>query len=122
MKTMEALISLMVLLSFTSLSLLHAPTQESQLYKYQLAEDVWRIVYLKGCFNQSVPSLNPTNEMEECLNPLLAEIERETLLRIAFDLELEAAAGEDLPGENAAATTKTIMANGVPKLVQMKIG
>jgi len=120
MKTIEALISLMVLLSFTSLSLLHAPTTESHLYKYQLAEDVWRIAYLKGCFNQSVPSLNPQNEMEECLNPLIAEIERETSTSIAFT-PLEAA-GSSLPSENAATITKTVMLNGVPKLVQMKIG
>jgi len=120
MKTIEALISLMVLLSFTSLTLLHAPPQEPQLYKYQLAEDIWRIAYLKGCFNQSVPSLNPQNEMEECLNPLIAEIERETALRIAFS-PLEAA-GEELPGENAATIHKTILVNGIPKEIILQVG
>lgn len=56
MKTVEALISCMVLLSFSSFILLQAPHQDSgTLEQCRLAEDVWRIAYLKGCFNQSAP-------------------------------------------------------------------
>lgn len=122
MKTIEALISLMVLLSFTSITLLSAPVYPSQLQNQQLAEDIWRIAYLKGCFNQSAPSMNPEGEMADCLNPLLEEIEAETGLRIAFYSPIQAAAGESLPNEGAATITKTILVNGVPQQVQMKAG
>ncbi len=121
MKTIEAIISLLVLLSFASISLIQVPQSEPQFYKYQLAEDIWRIAYLKGCFNQSVPSLNPEGEMAECLNPLLEEINCETSLDIAFYTPIQAAAGNRLPGENAILIRKTIILNGVPQSVEMKV-
>ncbi|MBD3397495.1 hypothetical protein GF412_00185 [Candidatus Micrarchaeota archaeon] len=120
MKTIEALISLMLLLSFTSASLLSAPAYPSQLQKQQLAEDIWRIAYLKGCFNQSVPSINAENEMESCLNPLVAEIETQTGLGIAFSPQ--EAAGQELPDENAVVLRKTIVINGIPKESILHVG
>ena len=69
MKTIEAIISLMVLLSFASLSLIHPPQELSELTKYQLAEDVWRIAYLKGCFEQDTPEF-PSIDSAEFLSAL----------------------------------------------------
>jgi hypothetical protein len=48
LKTVEALIALTVLLSFSSFQLLHQPVQHSSLYQYELAEDAWRVIWLKG--------------------------------------------------------------------------
>ena len=49
-KTLEAAISLVVLVSFLSFGLLHYPIQHSRLYEYELAEDAWRVLYLRGGF------------------------------------------------------------------------
>ena len=123
MKMVEALISLVVLLSFTSLSILHAPHHPSQLQKYQLAEDVWRVAYLKGCFNQSLDyPVGAENQVENCLNPVLREIEQETGLPIAFYSPIEAAAGPGLPGENSILLKKTIILDGAPRIVEVRVG
>jgi hypothetical protein len=53
LKTVEALIALVVLLSFSSFQLLHQPVQHSSLYQYELAEDAWRVIWLKGGFQPS---------------------------------------------------------------------
>ena|GEM_PF-828979 len=158
MKTIEAIISMMVLLSFASLTLIQVPQAEPSLHKYQLAEDIWRIAYLKGCFSQSMFNekfsldsaaitsaleskkgadqaiisvmerslstaalADPTDEMEECLNPLFDEINQQTSLNIAFDAPLEVAAGDSLPGEEAVVIHKALVLNGVPQRVALKV-
>lgn len=51
MQTMEAVLSLMVLVSVSSLLLQPGePPLDSSLYRMQLAEDSWRVLYLKGSF------------------------------------------------------------------------
>jgi len=121
MKTIEAIISLMVLLSFASLTLIQPPQESSELTKYQLAEDVWRIAYLKGCFQQEISGVedlapsDPTNDMEEyCLNPLFQEIHEETGLLIDFSDTFEASAGPNRPGEGGVILHKVVVLNGVP--------
>jgi len=158
MKTIEAIISMMVLLSFASLTLIQVPQSEPDFYKYQLTEDIWRIAYLKGCFNQSMFNekfsvdlaalqaavegktdvdqatislmgatlstaglADPTNEAEECLNPLFDKINKETSLNIAFYAPLEVAAGDSLPGEGAVVIHKVLVLNGVPQRVALKV-
>ncbi len=122
MKTIEALISLMVLLSFTSFTMLDAqPENGSVLPSYQLAEDVWRICYLKGCFNQSVGLLGGENEIESRSLPVILEIERKTGLAVAFQSPLEIA-GNYLPGEEAVSVRKTVIIDGIPKTVEMQVG
>lgn len=122
MKTIEALISLIVLLSFTSFTMLDAqPENEPALLRYQLAEDVWRICYLKGCFNQSVDLVGGENEIESRSLPVILEIERKTGLAIAFQSPLEIA-GSCLPGEDAVSVRKTVIIDGVPKTVGVEIG
>ncbi|MBD3390231.1 hypothetical protein GF415_04750 [Candidatus Micrarchaeota archaeon] len=122
MKTIEALISLMVLLSFTSFTLLESqPENEPTLLRYQLAEDIWRICYLKGCFNQSVDLAEGENEIESRSIPVILEIEGKTGLAIAFQAPLEIA-GNRLPGEDAISITKTVIVDGIPKGVQLRVG
>lgn len=123
MKTIEALICAFVLLSFAPLALLDAPAPQTQLQGYELAEDVWRIAYLRGCFAQDAPAPTPTlakDPMEACLNNVICEIEEETGLKIEF--ENMDAAGTVLPGEGAARIRKTIMVNGVPETVYLRVG
>ncbi|MCK4319855.1 hypothetical protein KAW38_04775 [Candidatus Micrarchaeota archaeon] len=48
MQTIEAVISLLVLLSFSIPFLISAPLQDTSLYQLQIAGDIWRVLYLKG--------------------------------------------------------------------------
>ncbi len=53
MQSIEAIISLMVLLLIVSYMLTNAaqvPAIDDSLYRYQLTNDVWRVLYLKGDF------------------------------------------------------------------------
>ncbi len=53
MQTLEAIISLFMFMSFITLvaSEWHVPVEiDSSLYKHQLANDVWRVLYLRGDF------------------------------------------------------------------------
>ncbi|HID72692.1 TPA: hypothetical protein EYP38_02010 [Candidatus Micrarchaeota archaeon] len=53
MQTVEAMISLVILVAIISsmLLMLQQPHQlDDSLYKYQLANDAWRVLYLKGNF------------------------------------------------------------------------
>lgn len=69
MKTVEALISCMVLLSFSSFFLLSASYPEQSLERYRLAEDIWRIYYLKGCFSQTeVLDVSNLGDVEGAIN------------------------------------------------------
>ncbi|MFP3949840.1 MAG: hypothetical protein ACLFUZ_01970 [Candidatus Micrarchaeia archaeon] len=122
MKTIEALISLIILLSFTSFAMLDAqPENDPALPRYQLAEDIWRICYLKGCFNQSVDLVEGENEIESRSLPVILEIERKTGLAIAFQSPLEIA-GNTLPGEDAVSVRKTVVIDGIPKSVELRVG
>jgi hypothetical protein len=159
MKTIEAIISLMVLLSFSPLLIMDAPIPQTSLQEYQLAEDVWRVAYLKGCFHQEEPDFsalaaagelqspsdfsealemltdeglldaiesvvsvaNAEDAMEKCLNEeVIAEVELETSLRVEFE-ELQAA-GSALPGGGAIKLRKTIIVNGVPRVIHVRVG
>ncbi len=119
LKTVEALISLAVLLSFLSFSLLHYPVQHSRLYEYELAEDAWRVIYLRG-------GLEPEWGAEEVLGPdrdrMNEDAERVTELTglcVAMD-GLQVASC--LPGEGAMVLHKTISSGGEPVNVLFRMG
>ncbi len=123
MKTIEALICAMVLLSFTPLLIIDSPMPQTLLHQYQLAEDVWRVAYLRGCFAQESPMPTPTlakEEMEICLNSVIMEIESETQLKIEF--ENMDAAGSVRTSEDAVRIQKTIIVNGIPENVFLRVG
>ena len=124
LKTMEALISLAVLLSFLSFSLLHYPVQHSRLYEYELAEDAWRVLYLGGGL---APGWEPGTGGGELvlgpdtdkLNSDAGRITELTGLCVAMD-GLQVASC--LPGEGAVVLHKTVSSGGVPRNVLFRIG
>ncbi|MEW5996009.1 MAG: hypothetical protein AB1657_00230 [Candidatus Micrarchaeota archaeon] len=113
-KTLEATISLVVLLSFLSFGLLHYPVQHSRLYEYELAEDAWRVLYLKGGFD--VWELETGNRK---LNEDAEEITELTGLCVAMD-GLQVASC--LPGEGAIVLHKTVSSGGEPIQVLFRMG
>ena len=125
MKTIEALISLVVLLSFTSLSLIEPPQAHSMLCQHQLAEDVWRVTYLKGCFSQSTPEdMGPgivEGEMRECFMREVAPILEDSRLDVSFDQRIPVIIG-DYPSEDRVVITKTIIINGIPERATLSVG
>ena len=127
MKTIEALISLVVLLSFTSLALLEAPKPHSSLYQHQLAEDVWRVAYLKGCFNQSsILGASPSpgiveGEMRECFMREVAPILEDSSMDVSFDQRIPVLIG-NYPSEDRVVVTKTVIINGIPERVTLSVG
>ena len=76
MQTLEAIISFTVFMVFTSYVLLQLEDYngiDDSLYRYQLANDVWRVLYLKGDFKD----LSVSNANDKIV-PDLDEIERLT--------------------------------------------
>ena len=68
MQIFEAMISLLVLISFLSFvaSEQHARAVDDSLYRYQLANDVWRVLYLRGDFKDfSFGELNEARDKTE---------------------------------------------------------
>jgi len=150
MKTVEALISCMVLLSFSSAILLQAPHPDSSAVEhYRLAEHVWRIAYLKGCFNQSAPLEIELADAEGISKDLAAGdagsfgtelaslavggtyAEMEECLNAEVIPEVEYETGLPISFENiqaageissGTAITKTVIVGGIPKKVTLRFG
>jgi hypothetical protein len=110
LKTVEALIALVVLLSFSSFQLLHQPVQHSSLYQYELAEDAWRVIWLKGGLR---PSLHDewTGETfginELAMDESADKITELTGLCVEMDYMQ---ATSCIPGEGAMVLHKVVMA------------
>lgn len=64
MKTLEALISLVVLLSIIATIDLRPQTIDSSLYQYQLASDLWRVLQLKGATHDPTSAAITINELQ----------------------------------------------------------
>lgn len=122
LKTVEALISLAVLLSFLSFSLLHYPVQHSRLYEYELAGDAWRALYLGGGFGpvwkpgSGGLALGPDTDK---LNADAGRITELTGLCVAMD-GLQVASC--LPGEGAIVLHKAVSSGGAPVEVLFRMG
>lgn len=155
MKTIEALISAMALLAFLQQMMLAAslPPQPygPGLYRMQLAEDAWRIMYLRGCFNQSTPSPRVFPSTPAILSafagnssiagmiaafspdPVPAKDPMEACLNgVIAEIEAETglkvefedmdAAGSSRTTEGSAKIRKTIIVNGIPERVSLSLG
>jgi len=118
-KTLEAAISLVVLLSFLSYGLLHYPAQHSRLYEYELAEDAWRVLYLKGGFGPKWIEKGVLGPDKANLNENAERISELTGLCVAMD-GLEVASC--LPGEGALVLHKTVSGGGEPVEVLFRMG
>jgi len=118
-KTLEATISLVVLLSFLSYGLLHCPAQHSRLYEYELAEDAWRVLYLRGGFGPEWVGEGILGADEEKLNEGVEKVTELTGLCVAMD-GLQVASC--LPGEGAIVLHKTVSSGGEPKHVLFRMG
>jgi hypothetical protein len=128
-KTLEAAISLVVLVSFLSVGLLHYPVQHSRLYEYELAEDAWRVIYLRGGFGPEWKLVEGCTSLDEgcgVLWPDEASLNREaeritelTGLCVAMD-GLQVASC--LPGEGALVLHKTVSSGGEPMTFAFRMG
>lgn len=128
-KTLEAAISLVVLVSFLSFGLLHYPVQHSRLYEYELAEDAWRAIYLKGGFGPEWKLVEGCEKLEDgcgVLWPNEASMNRDaeritelTGLCVAMD-GLQVASC--LPGEGALVLHKTVSSGGEPMTFAFRMG
>lgn len=117
----EALIALAVLASFSSFQLLHHPVQHSSLYGYELAEDAWRVMYLKGGLKPSMHHGWAGEEFgldEHAMNRDAERITRLTGLCVEMD-SLQVASC--LPGEGAIVLHKNVMAP-LPIQVEFRMG
>lgn len=128
-KTLEAVISLVVLLSFLSYGLLHHPVQHSRMYEHELAEDAWRVIYLRGGFGpewklgEGCLSLKDGCGVlwpdEVSMNRDAERITELTGLCVAMD-GLQVASC--LPGEGAMILHKTVSSGGEPMTFAFRMG
>ncbi len=106
----EALIALAVLVSFSSFQLLHHPVQHSSLYKYELAEDAWRVMYLKGGLRPSLHREWAGEEFGIDERAMNRDAERVTMLT-GLCVEMDSLqVASCLPGEGAVVLQKNVMA------------
>lgn len=120
MQTFEALISFLFF-AFLSSSLLGLGGEQrytdDSLYRIQLAEDAWRILYLRGNFED----FGPYKHMQ--LEDELEIIEAETGLCIFIDgIFITSCRGGSEEHQITASLRKTMLYDGVPRNVTFSIG
>ena len=116
MQTLESIISLFFFISITtSILVYYSPEKiDDSLYRLQLAEDVWRVLYLRDVFHDS-PS-------REFLESEFEIIEEETGLCIFLDgIEITSCRGGE-EHHMIASVTRTIIYDGSPKTHTFSIG
>jgi len=120
MQTLEAMVSFVFFLSLCS-HLLLSPEEsyyiDDSLYRFQLAEDVWRVLYLRGNFRDFGAADRDELEKEFAL------IENETGLCIFMDgVQFTNCRGDSQPHHITASLTKTVVYDGAPKNLRFSIG
>jgi len=112
MQTLEAIISFAVFMLFASYVLMqledHGGVDDS-LYRYQLASDVWRVLYLKGSF-----------EYLEDESQLDAELDRiDGMTGLCTYIGGQRATSEECRGrqttEHVVSIKRIVLMNGVPR-------
>lgn len=118
MQIFEALISLMFLLSIASYLLLQADGQriDDSLYRMQLAEDAWRVLYLRGDFEDFSDTKRAVLEND------MAEIGRQTGLCIFMDGVVFTSCRDGKTHEITASLAKTAISEGKPLSFTFSIG
>lgn len=120
MQTLEAMISFVFFLSVSTPLLLSLEEQrhvDDSLYRIQLAEDVWRVLYLRGNFADFQDADRDELEKEFQL------IGNETGLCVFMDgVQFTNCRGNDKPHDNTASLTKTVICNGEPRIFTFSLG
>lgn len=126
MQSIEAAISLIVFLSISSFLLLSADEPrniDDSLHRAQLAEDAWRVLYLRGDFQY----LNGSEESRARLESDMETITSETALCVFMGgVEFTSCRGDDAPGsagyEMTASLARTAVYDGKPRSFQFSLG
>lgn len=119
MQSFEAVLSLIFLVSILSLSLqlaMERPLDDS-LYRMQLAEDSWRVLYLRGAFQDFGESKRAELEGD------LALLGDETHLCYFIDgIGFTNCRGGSEDHEMTASLRKTVLYDGTPRSVTFSVG
>lgn len=119
MQSMEAMLSFVFFISIASAMLAGAWPQrdvDDSLYRAHLAEDAWRILYLRGDFQDLGVQKRDAVESD------LEAIGRETDLCIFMGgLRMTNCRGGE-PHDATAALTKTVFYDGMPRSVAFSLG
>ena len=120
MQTLEAIISMFVFVAFASFLMLQLDNYngiDESLYRYQLANDVWRVLYLQGDFKD----LKSMSELDESLG----EINEKTGLCVYVSGQQGTAPsirGEDCSSDEAVAKIHpVVLVDGIPKQVTLSV-
>jgi hypothetical protein len=120
MQSIEAVISLLVFLSLSAMFIaqLGQPNPpDDSLYRLQLAEDAWRVLYLQNHFHDF------SNASRQALEEDMRNITEETGLCIFMDgTDITSCRGGDERHTMTASLSKTIIKDGKPKTVSFSIG
>jgi len=123
MQTMEAVISLLILVSFISMLTLEQENTkvrtDTSLYKQQLANDVWRVLYLRGDFKDF--SFDKNNSARDKTEKDLERIGELTSFCVFISGEtLTNCRGENV-GEKSISIEKFLIVEGELKKVPLTI-
>jgi hypothetical protein len=115
MQLLEASLSFMVLVSCSSMLLLEEPDHiDDSLHRLQLAEDIWRVLYLRGALD---------GMERDRLEPELAAIGQETGSCIFIEgVQYTNCRGPGEPHMLTASMQKTVLVNGTPQRVSFSFG
>jgi len=120
MQTFEALVSFLFFVFLSSYLLGLTEEQrhvDDSLYRIQLAEDAWRVLYLRGSFEDFGP--NKRAQLEEELDT----IEEETALCVFIDgVFMTSCRGGSQEHQLTASLRKTVLYDGEPRNVTFSIG
>ena len=120
MQILEAMISLMVLVSFLSFIAgeQHTLAVDDSLYKYQLANDVWRVLYLRGDFKDF--SFDDANLARDRVELDLQRIGELTNLCVFIGGErITNCRGEDV--EKLVSTDRITLVDGAPQRIMVTL-
>lgn len=117
MQTLEAVFSLMFFLSISSLLLSsHIPREtDDSLYRIQLANDAWRVLYLRG-------DLENLSEKRDAIESDMGEIGKQTSLCLFLNgtWYTNCRGGEELH-ENTVSIRRTVISSGEPEALTFSI-
>jgi len=110
MQTLEAILSLLVFLLIVSVFVPIERAVDNSVYKMQIANDVWRVFWLRG-------DLQDFNKVK--MNVDANEITKLTGLCIGFEEEDVTSC---IPKEGIAQVRKTAIVDGKPEIITLMVG